>query len=428
MPRMVKGPDGIVRSFPDDATDAEISAALETPPATARSKPARSWTDLAVDALPSVGGALGGIVGGIGGTVLGMGVGGVPGAVGGAALGGAGGEGFKQAINFLRGQPSPTTEGAAALEMAKQGGLQGALEAGGAAVSKGLAVGGKAVYRGYLKPSLAKSSVGKANEIVDAAIDEALPVTRAGVGEARNIIGTLRAKVDDILATTSGTVDLKSVADRLRTWAKAEYGHAGMDADYDAALAVADSLDKSSALAQTGRLATDVPLSEANTIKRGLYRQVGTNQYGMPSQPATTARKAAGRFIKEDLEAAAPSIAPLNARESKLIPVAKAINQAVEREANQNPLYGMKTIAAGGLALGAGGGTYAISHDPIKGAAALALTLAGRVALSPAVATRAAIVAQKLGEQGIAAPLAARLAVQAVSEMQGQAGEQPASE
>lgn len=29
MPRRVKGPDGIVRSFPDDATDAEISQALE---------------------------------------------------------------------------------------------------------------------------------------------------------------------------------------------------------------------------------------------------------------------------------------------------------------------------------------------------------------------------------------------------------------
>src|SRR3990167_1286275 len=63
-----------------------------TPPPEAQE---RSWTDTAVDALPMVGGALGGLAGAIGGPV---------GAIGGAALGGAGGEGFKQSINALRGK------------------------------------------------------------------------------------------------------------------------------------------------------------------------------------------------------------------------------------------------------------------------------------------------------------------------------------
>ena len=44
MPRRIKGPDGVVRIFPDDATAEEISAFLHAPPDTARGKFARTWS------------------------------------------------------------------------------------------------------------------------------------------------------------------------------------------------------------------------------------------------------------------------------------------------------------------------------------------------------------------------------------------------
>lgn len=47
--RVVKTPDNVTHYFPADATDQEISEALNTPPATARGKPERSWTDTATD-------------------------------------------------------------------------------------------------------------------------------------------------------------------------------------------------------------------------------------------------------------------------------------------------------------------------------------------------------------------------------------------
>lgn len=378
----------------------------------------RTWTDTAVDALPMAGGALGGIVGGIGGTAFGMGVGGVPGAVGGATLGGGAGEAARQLINRWRGADAPATPSDAALSIAEQGGIQGAFEGAGQAAAAVAPIAAKAVYRGYLKPSLAKASVGRADDIVQTALDEALPVSRGGRDEAKQIIGGLKQKVDDILATAPGTVDMKSVADRVRNWAQQQFGHAGLDDELNAAYKVADSLDKSSALAQTGKLVTDVSPSEANTIKQGLYAKVGTNQYGLPSKAATTAQKVGASAIRSDLEDLAPAIGPLNARESKLIDTAKAINRAVQREANQSPIYGVKTLAAGAIGLGAAGGTYAASRDPAKAAEAFALTLAGRAALVPAVATRAAIVASRLAGRGMEAATAARVAVAAVLEAQ----------
>ena len=79
--RLVQGPDGIVHSFPADATDEEISEALNAGPRPVDAQPTqrRSWIEHAVEALPMIGGTLGGVAGGIGGTAFGLGVGGVPG-------------------------------------------------------------------------------------------------------------------------------------------------------------------------------------------------------------------------------------------------------------------------------------------------------------------------------------------------------------
>lgn len=58
MSRQVKTPDGVVHNFPDDATDQEISEALNAPPATGRTTEdgkARSWIDTAKDVAIGVG-------------------------------------------------------------------------------------------------------------------------------------------------------------------------------------------------------------------------------------------------------------------------------------------------------------------------------------------------------------------------------------
>lgn len=118
MPRVVVI-DGKRQSFPDDATDQEISAALGAiPAANAEHAPkARTWTDTAVDALPAALGTAGAVLGGMGGAAFGMGFGGVPGAAGGATLGTGAGEAAKQLINRLRGADAPATRTDAAMEI-----------------------------------------------------------------------------------------------------------------------------------------------------------------------------------------------------------------------------------------------------------------------------------------------------------------------
>jgi hypothetical protein len=137
--KVVKVGDEYIR-VPADATDAPISSALNAIPASnaASSPKARTWTDVAVDAIPAFTGTAGAIIGGAGGTVAGMGVGGVPGAAGGAAVGTAGGEALKQLINRARGADAPATSGEAATQIAVPaavaGATTGALGAAGQAV------------------------------------------------------------------------------------------------------------------------------------------------------------------------------------------------------------------------------------------------------------------------------------------------------
>lgn len=447
MPRRIRLPDGTVHVFPDDATDAEIAEALGAPPATARTTPegkARSWVDTAVDLLPMAGGTLGGIVGGIGGTAFGMGIGGIPGATGGAALGGAAGEALRQLANLARGEAPMTTEDAA-LGMAKQGAIQGGAELAGGLVAKGATKGAQAVYRGYLKPSLAGRKIQKANQIVHTALDEAIPISRRGTAKADKLIAELNAQVNDELSRVDGPLDLHTIAERVRGFARRVYNRPGVPVeDYHAALRVADSIDKHSTLMRPGPLVarevesklldpsgqpfkttkmvtgpkvaqTKVPATEVNVLKQSLDRSIGEANFGVERGATKTTQKVGRATARRQLERVAPQVAPLNAREAKLIDAAEAIKRAVERDANQNPLYGVKTLAS----IGVGGGSYATGDDPLT---AVAKGAAMRGVLTPGVQSSIAIVANRIArELGVSVSTATRLATYVMSDAEQQA-------
>lgn len=379
--------------------------------------PERTWTDTAVDALPMIGGTIGGIVGGIGGTVGGVGVGGVPGAIGGATLGGGAGEAAKQLVNRARGKEAPATMGEAAKDIAIAGGVNGALEGVGATVGPAITNTAKAVYRGFLKPSLSARLGPKAGQIVETAIKESLPVTEAGAAQADQLIKELNAEVEATLANTSGQIDLGAVANRLRQWAQSQYNRPGRAAsDLEAAMEVANRLDNHPSMAtQIPRAPqTTVGAATANQVKRDVQAGAAT-AYGVKSGAEKSAEKQGARMLRQEIEAVAPEVGPLNARESELIDAARAIHHAVRRESNRNALFGVPTVLAGM----AGGGEYARTGDPFQ---ATAMALALRTGMHPAVATRAAILAAKLGAKipGQAPAAVARAAVQAISESQDQ--------
>lgn len=382
------------------------------------------------DLLPAVGGTIGGFVGKV--PVVRMAS---------AAIGGAAGQGYKELFQHLSElpgavkdvgrnlitQPGATVKGFAegaasgAKNAIKEGAIQGGAQAIGEGVTAGVTKGAKAVYRGYLKPSIAAKNAPKAKQIVDTAIREGLPISRSAAtfdtasgkigGKAGRVLTELQGEVDAEIKSAGGTIDLKRIADRVRRVAKQKYFQPGADpADYKAALDVADRIDGYAAK----KLSNTTTVSGANKAKRAL-QDTARSSYGTPNASAKKeAEKIGARKLRVAIEAntggRSGTVAKLNAREAKLISAAKAIAQAVEREANQNPLYGVKTLASGALGGGVG---YEQGGTP----GAIAGTLAMRGALRPAFATKTAIVATRIAKQlGVGMATATRLASYALGE------------
>jgi hypothetical protein len=406
------GKDGIDRTFIGDRppTPAEM-ADVERADSGAKTPDTSNLSRL-VSMLPTAGGMVGGMAGGIPG----------------AALGGAAGEGYGQlathatelpgammdVLRNLGSQPAVATLKGAAQGAGQgfkdsgiEGGLQALYELGGRTVTAGLSTAGRAVYRGYLKPSLAKASLAKAGDIVETGIREAIPVTEGGVAKVSGIITDLRAEADRILANTTGEVDLHTVADKLRAWGQRLYNRPGRaPSDLEAVMKVADRIDNHPSMIQRPPLAPvdRVSATAANQAKRDMQAGASTS-FGVKSGAEKTAEKVGASYLRQGVEDVAPAVGPINARESQLIDLAKTLNKATGREANRNQLFGVPTVMAD-----AGAGRY--------GAGAMALAV--RMGLTPNVATQAAILAAKMGDTlpGTAVADVARIAVQAVSQSQ----------
>jgi hypothetical protein len=392
----------------------------------------------AAENAPAIGGAIGGTVGtALGGPMLGVPL---------AAAGGAAGSLIKAGVqrpDEAMAHPLQTAGYAAGAGVA-----QGAMEGIGAAVPAALTAGAKAVYRSYLKPSLAAKLAPKAEEIVNTALREALPITKAGATKAQQIIAGLNQQVQDVLEASGGKVDLHDVADRLRMWAtKTFYKPGAATADLESAMKVADSIDQhasqevvkqvpvtktvqSAIVDESGKPFTSqvtttkpvttyrstVPVGEAQETKQALQSSA-RNAYGTQSSATTTAQKVGGSLTRQAIEEAAPGVIKLNAREAKLIDAAKAINRAVGREANQYKLHGGKAL------VGAAVGTEELARTGSPFLAALK-GLATTTVLQPSVMSRAAIVASRLGRMsGIPPAMAVRIAVAAVQSEMESSGE-----
>lgn len=377
------------------------------------------------DILPMAGGAIGGFHGG----PLG------------AAVGGAAGEGYRQLVehaseipgavaDVVRGlatHPIATLQGfnegagEGMTGAAKQAGIQGVMEAAGGALMGGVSRGARSVYRGYLKPSLSKVNIGKAREIVETAFRENLPVTEGALSEAGRRIGALKDRVDSMLANASGDIDLSAVASKVRRWARTMYDRPGRaPGELDDALKVADRIDQHPSLLSQAEPwspadvidATRVSPSAANQVKRDLQQGVGPSQYGVQSRAGKTAEKVAASETRQAIEQVAPGVGPLNARESKLLDLARSLQRAVAREANTSKVYGVRSLWVPGFA---GAEEYRRTGNPYQGAA---MALATRMALSPVVMTRAALLAGQIADRvpGTAVADVARVAVQAALE------------
>lgn len=301
----------------------------------------KSWLSAAADWLPTIGGAVGGVIGGIGGTVGGLGVGGVPGAIGGAALGGATGEAWKQLAHRALGDgDAPTTPGAAAKDIALQGGAQGAMEGTGQALVSVAAKAAPALMQSAVKP--AYKTVEKAVKsqemprVVKTLLDHGINVTESGIGKLNDLLSATNAQIKDIIANSTAKVYPEAVADTAQGVIQQAGQQVAPVADQAAAEGVVDQFMRVHGGAPI-LPARPLSVQDAQALKQGTYRAIGQRGYGEVKGAATEAEKALARGLKEGIEAAHPEVKGLNAREGALIEAKDAIAKRVALAANRDP-------------------------------------------------------------------------------------------
>jgi len=371
-PRRVQTPDGAIHEFPPDATDAEISAALNgaTQASTSQKPPdaePSTWDKLksigmaigdaekamaykATDALPAIGATVGSIVGGIGGTVGGVGVGGVPGSIGGAAVGGAGGEAAKQLLNRAAGRGGPSSATQAATDIGKEGAVQGVIQGVGEGVGRVAGpilkwAGGRlmqsALGTGAIGLDVAKQAAkkGELPKVVQTLLDEGVNVTPGGIDKLQTILGETNQAVKNAIAPMTGQIDRPVVAMRAYSAAKKMTEQTNPGADLRALGSEVEEF--------LNPVINKGPLSpqEAQAMKVGTYKKIG-DKYGTPAElnPAQVqAQMAFARGLKEEIERLATAqgrgnVKVLNAREGKILEALEATGRKVAQARGVNPI------------------------------------------------------------------------------------------
>ena len=370
-----------------------------------------SALDTAAGFLPTAGGLVGSLVGGIPG----------------AAIGGAAGEGFKQlAIKAgeipgalmdvgrnLFEQPGATMRGAVegmgeGLKGAgTQAVVQAGAEVGGRVMGAGLRTGGKRLYQGMLKPSVAARR--EYPNLIQTGLDHAIPISKGGAEKASRLAEGSRDAADALVADRqaflqrlgpqAATIDPKQavggIAKAVQDVKELPVARPQMEAigEYGRQYLKEHQRPLSLTQAQSGVRATDKFYNSAyrSTMDRG--------------NPVTAGNTAAALGINNEtrnlLRARVPGLQTQNAKTSALHGIQEAVDARTSQQGNLSPVGMQHLINAGiGSGVGAVGGTD-------KGIGTFALMEA---LTNPAIASRLAIGLAKSGS-GNVTPQAIRQAL-----------------
>lgn len=335
MPR-VHLPDDRIVNFPYDMTPEQIQAEvvkLVGSSNTQQPPRERSWTDTVVNALPTIGGAVGGIVGRV--PVLGTAL---------AGLAGAGGEGYRQTIEALRGnfQNVPETMGGRIRSMAQAGMTQAGAEGIGHGVGRLLTGAAKGLYRGALRPSAAVRA--KTPDVVERGLaDRILVGPRGAKGKALEGVRTSKAAADTAVAGQAGASPITSREVRRGLMPEVDR------AKREVAAGLPNSMRTIAARAQT--IPKSVSLQEGHSIARTLNDAAdpafkAANRGGAPVGLEHRLNKGLAQAYSSAVKDRVPSLATINKTTMDRMGLAKALGAAAERPSV------LANVAAGGVGVG----------------------------------------------------------------------------
>lgn len=342
--------EDVTALMPDIGSD--VTALMSSP----EPEPAgeeRTWTDTAVDALPIVGGVLGGIVG----APLG------PLAVSTAAIGGAGGEGFRRAINSLRGKTNAAEEtpGRVLRAVGEAGVEQGAAQGLGMGVARGVQLAGRGAMRGALG---AQSALRRKFPTVDL---EAVAL-REGVGlPGANIAGKAKAAHEGVSAAgrAADAAGAPKIQPREMT--------RGLRKLYDQAGKARQPGIQQQIVEEAGNVRKTfrggVPVDDAMAVKSEWAAQSREAMQGAANPKSASTNKkvlaSLSRSTGDAVKTRSPEIASALTRSQEMMALEKAL------QAMSTP-SGLRMLVSGASGVGSG----ITSGDPVKGLAGAASTYA----------------------------------------------------
>ena len=215
----------------------------------------------------------------------------------------------------------------------------------GAKAAPAMEAGAKKLMMSSLKPTLAQHETGKAARAVDTMLQEGVNVTPGGVQKLRGEIDVLNKQIKAIVATSPKVVDKANVTKALDDVVTKFKNQVNPQSDLASIQKAMDEFVNHPLLQQVGTM----PVALAQRLKQGTYKALGSKSYGELKGAEIEAQKALARGLKDEIVRAEPSLAGLNAAESRLLNAEEVALRRVLMDANKNPV-GLGTLNPATLA------------------------------------------------------------------------------
>lgn len=202
--------------------------------------------------------------------------------------------------------------------------------------SPSLQSGARSLMQSALKPTMEMLNKDKGRRAAETMLKEGVSVTEGGVRKMQGLADEISAKVDDIIKNSTGAVDKNAVANYLRdVISKFKNRPNAQQAEKIVEDAWTQFLEHPMVAASKG---PTIPVQTAQDLKRGYQASVSDKGYGQLKDVGTEAEKALARGLRENISAAEPAVAGLNARDAELINAINVAKRRVLMDANKNPI------------------------------------------------------------------------------------------
>lgn len=204
----------------------------------------------------------------------------------------------------------------------------------GSAAGRGIAKLADPIMENAIKPLLKHVDSGKSATAIRTMLEEGLNVTQGGVRSLRQKIGELGEEIKSRLAQSEGgTVSKSKVAAKIDESLQKFKDQVNPQGDVAAIKQAFQDFMSHPDL----RGVENIPVSQAQKLKQGTYKQLGEKAYtGELSGASIDAQKVLAKGLKEGIEEAVPGIKNLNAEQKKLIDTLNVVERRQIMEAGKS--------------------------------------------------------------------------------------------